>query len=235
MIAIDPGHGGLDVGAPHYNASGEIDFSEKEINLALALNLREKLVARGYQVVLTRDGDYMLNEEGEDVNGNGTVEYLDELQARVDLVNAAEADLLLSIHQNAFYWEDGSLAPDIGGSVTFYCKDRPFSEASLRLAELVQEHLVETFRNLGHVMMARDVEDDLALMTPGEPGSHLVLLGPESARIARASQMPGVLSETVFITHAREARLICDPAVQDLVAVAYADAIAAYLAEGSSP
>jgi N-acetylmuramoyl-L-alanine amidase len=235
VIAIDPGHGGIDVGAPHYDARGEIDFTEKEVNLALALKLREQLIARGYQVVLTRDGDYMLNENDEDVNGNGAVEYLDELQARVDLVNAAGADILLSIHQNAFYWEDGSSAPDIGGSVTFYCKDRPFSDGSLRLAQLVQDHLVETFLGLGHVMMARNVEDDLVLMTSGEPGSHLILLGPESARIARASQMPGALSEAVFITHAQEARLIRDPAVQDRVATAYADAISAYLTETPKP
>jgi N-acetylmuramoyl-L-alanine amidase len=235
VIVIDPGHGGIDLGAPHYDAYGEIDFAESEINLALALKLREELIARGYEVVLTRDGDYMLNDEDEDVNGNGVVEYLDELQARVDLANDAGADLLLSIHQNAFYWEDGSSAPDIGGTVTFYCQDRPFSEASLRLAQLIQEHLVETFLSLGHVMMARNVEDDLVLMTPDEPGTHLILLGPETDRIARASQMPGVLSETVFITHAREARLIRDPVVQELVATAYADAISAYLSESTTP
>ena len=188
----------------------------------------------GYRVLLTRERDDVLNAEGLDVNGNGSVEYLDELQARIDLANAVGAALLLSIHQNAFYWEDGTPGHDIGGTVTYYCGDRPFSGDSLRFAELVQSRIAEVFREQGYVAMERNVEDDLVLVSADEPGTHLILLGPKSERIARPSQMPGVLSETAFVTHRREAVMMRNPDVQARLAAAYADAIAAYFESPST-
>jgi len=102
LVAVDPGHGGQDLGARHFDASGHMDFNEAQVNLDLALRLRDLLVQRGYRVLLTRDGDYQLHEDGEDVNGDGHHEYVvDENQARIDVINASDAELLLAIHQNA--------------------------------------------------------------------------------------------------------------------------------------
>lgn len=52
MIVLDPGHGGADSGA----RIGEATL-EKNVTLALAFRLRSLLLARGFTVVLTRDGD----------------------------------------------------------------------------------------------------------------------------------------------------------------------------------
>ncbi len=234
LIAIDPGHGGRDSGACHFDAEGHVDFTESEINLALARRLCDALVSRGYRVLLTREGDHSVNKDREDVNGDGRVDYLDELQARVDMINAAQADLLLSIHQNAFYLSDGQPAQDVGGTVTFYSAERPFCDHSLRFAELAQATIVQTLRGLGYNARDRGVQPDLVLVTPQEPGSHLVLLGPKSDRIVRPCQVPGILSETLFLTNDREARLLRDPAVLDALATAYADAIDAYFAAGEA-
>ncbi|MHB1293660.1 MAG: N-acetylmuramoyl-L-alanine amidase family protein [Anaerolineae bacterium] len=235
VVVIDPGHGGIDVGAPHIDDDGNVDFTESQVNLALALRIRDILKDRPVRVVLTRDTDSLLNEQGADVNGDGDLSPLDDLQLRIDIANVVEADLFLSIHQNAFYWSDGSPAPDVGGTVTFYCADRPFADESLRFATLVHENIVQALADVGYDTFDREVQDDLVLDEPDEPGSHLIVLGPESDRIVRPSQAPGALSESSFITSAEEAALMRNPKVLDKLAMAYADAIVAYFqtAEGA--
>jgi len=231
LIVIDPGHGGPDLGARHFDAQGHMDWTEAEVNLDVALRLRDILVQRGYHVLLTRDGDYQLNKDGGDINGDGHVEYVvDETQARVDIINASGADLLLAIHQNAFY---GQGAQDVGGTVTYYCADRPFSDRNLRFAELVQGEIVKAFKSLGYEIRDRGVRTDLELQTADHPGRYMILLGPKTERIVRPCQVPGALSEALFITHKREAQFARDPAALDAMARAFANAICAYFAEGT--
>jgi len=229
LVAIDAGHGGKDLGARHFDANGRMDFNEAQVNLDIALRLRDQLVQRGYRVLLTRDGDYQLHKTGEDYNGDGQIEYVvDECQARVDMINEAGADLLLSIHQNAY---EGKGAGEVGGTMVYYCAHRDFSDRNLRFAELVHGALVEAFEQIGYDIRDRGVRVDVELTTSDHPGHHLILLGPQAERIVRPSQMPGALSETLFITHHREAEIARDPATLDALAAAYADAICAYFQE----
>ena len=51
-VVLDPGHGGRDPGA-----LGAYGLREKDVTLRLARALRPRLVARGFRVVMTRDGD----------------------------------------------------------------------------------------------------------------------------------------------------------------------------------
>lgn len=116
LIAIDPGHGGIDEGC---TATG---VKEKDINLQIALLVKEKLEQMGFRVMLTREDDtYLAKEE------------------RVKLVNDAKADAFVSIHQNTF--EDGT----ISGMETWYdgtCQKRENS----RLAQLVH---MQTLKSTG--------------------------------------------------------------------------------------
>jgi hypothetical protein len=98
----------------------------------------------------------------------------------------------------------------------------------VRFAELVQEAVVEAFHDEGHDIHDRGVMEDLVLQEPGEPGSYLILLGPKTERIVRPCQVPGVLSEPLFITHQREAQLARDEMFLDQLAAAYADAVQRY-------
>ncbi|TIP35145.1 MAG: N-acetylmuramoyl-L-alanine amidase, partial [Mesorhizobium sp.] len=76
-VVIDPGHGGVDGGAE--SSAGTV---EKDVTLAFAKELRDKLAAVGkYDVFMTRDDDVYL--------------ALDE---RVRIARQHEADLLISIH-----------------------------------------------------------------------------------------------------------------------------------------
>ncbi len=78
-IVIDPGHGGKDPGA-----SGPTGLQEKEITLAIARRLRQRLTRHhGYKVLLTREADETL-----------------ALRDRAEFANAHAADLFISIHIN---------------------------------------------------------------------------------------------------------------------------------------
>jgi N-acetylmuramoyl-L-alanine amidase len=88
LIVIDPGHGGSDRGTIHGGVA------EADLTLDMAKRLRDLLVARGWEVKMTRDTDvdvYAANDSAHD-----------ELQARVDVANSAGARLFVSIHANAF-------------------------------------------------------------------------------------------------------------------------------------
>ncbi len=78
-VCIDPGHGGKETGA-----IGPSAIREAEINLAIALKLRDLLKADGATVFMTREDDT-------DVS----------LNDRVDFAKAKKVDLLISVHNNA--------------------------------------------------------------------------------------------------------------------------------------
>jgi len=78
-VVVDAGHGGSDPGAIGVN-----QLREKDVNLDIAMKLKQQLVERGYQVALTRSGDSYLS-----------------LSSRVEMTNQANADLFVSIHANS--------------------------------------------------------------------------------------------------------------------------------------
>ncbi|MCF7811666.1 N-acetylmuramoyl-L-alanine amidase [bacterium] len=116
-IAIDPGHGGEDFGA-----IGPTGLSEKAVNLEAAIALANLLNNKGAKVTITRIFD----------------SYVD-LYDRIDIAEAAEADILISLHNNAL--ADG-VNPDgnFGTSVHYY---RPFSRL---LAASIQKELVRVLQ-----------------------------------------------------------------------------------------
>ncbi|MHB1356361.1 MAG: N-acetylmuramoyl-L-alanine amidase family protein [Anaerolineae bacterium] len=230
LVAIDVGHGGIDEGTYPIDDHGPIDYTESQINLAVALRLRDILVANGIRVYLNRIGDYYLNPELLDINGDGLVDPGDEQQARVDLVNASVAELLLSLHQNASTYDDGSINPNRNGSTTYYCDARPFSDLSYRFATLVHQEVLDGLAAYGYESYDLGVLDDLEI-DDYEPKLHLILLGPQTDRIARPSNMPAALDEPLFATNVIEARMLPLAEVQDVLAQAYARAIIRYFAE----
>lgn len=109
VIVIDAGHGGIDAGA-----SGEDGTSEKDINLAIALKLKEAIEKYPVDVVLTReDGEELL--EGYDGNG-GRKRY--DMENRKKIIDENEPVLTVSIHLNSFP-SDGSVC----GAQVFYPKN----------------------------------------------------------------------------------------------------------------
>lgn len=78
-ICIDAGHGGSQNGTKSPKG-----IKEKDLNLGLAKNLKEKLLKKGFKVFLTRDTDIDLS-----------------LEARVNIAKEQKSDLFISLHHNA--------------------------------------------------------------------------------------------------------------------------------------
>lgn len=93
VIIIDAGHGGIDPGA---NRPGVL---EKDINLAVSLQMKEILNHYGAKVVLSREKDMDLSGECDNKQVKGR--YHRDLAARIEMVEESDADLFISIHANA--------------------------------------------------------------------------------------------------------------------------------------
>ncbi|RQD77463.1 MAG: N-acetylmuramoyl-L-alanine amidase CwlD [Candidatus Syntrophonatronum acetioxidans] len=125
-IIIDPGHGGYD---PGVQVSGTM---EKEINLEVALILRDFLQQGGAEVVMTREKDMDFLE-----TSTGPKKRMD-MKRRLEIIEGAKADIILSIHCNAIpssRW---------AGAQTFYQEGR---EDGKILAEYVQGELIRVLKN----------------------------------------------------------------------------------------
>lgn len=99
LIAIDAGHGGTDPGSLG-KINGAIVLKEKDINLKIALRLRDLLLSAGANVVLMREDDVSMS-----------------LYSRPEMANALNADLLISVHNNS-----SEFAAPTGTEVHYYDK-----------------------------------------------------------------------------------------------------------------
>ena len=120
-VVIDPGHGGADGGVVGTD-TGE---KEADINLGISLSLRHFLREAGFTVVMTRDKDVDLAEAGESFKQS-------DMRARRDIINAAEPDLVISVHQNSYPLRS------VSGAQVFYSAS---SETGREYAERMQSVL----------------------------------------------------------------------------------------------
>lgn len=120
MVALDPGHGGIDSGT-HY----ESVLLEKEIVLEIGLELRRLLEQSGARVMITREQDEELSYHFPD---GALPRHHRDLRGRVKLINSSQADLLISLHVNSIY------DPGVRGAIAFYNAGNPESK---RLAAAV--------------------------------------------------------------------------------------------------
>ena len=93
VIVLDPGHGGIDGGA--VSASGIV---EKDINLSIALKLRQLLTLSGYTVIMTRETDCSIHDPSAK-----TVRKIktSDIRNRLALMKQY-GGVFVSIHQNSF-------------------------------------------------------------------------------------------------------------------------------------
>lgn len=137
VIVIDAGHGGIDAGA-----SAADGTSEKEINLSIALNLKEIAESYGAEVILTREGDMGLYSAD-----NTTARQREDLLNRKEVMEEAGADLAISIHLNSFPGDSSVRGPQVFYPAeekqrTETAKDEQVGEHSSKdFAEAVQESL----------------------------------------------------------------------------------------------
>ena len=118
VILVDAGHGGTDGGAKAHDSG----VWEKELNLQVALLLRDDLEENGARVVMTRETDAQFSQQKRQ-----------DLSARLDLARGNSADMLLCVHMNEYRSRRES------GPQVFY---REGQEQSRLLAGCVQDALV---------------------------------------------------------------------------------------------
>ncbi len=139
FVAIDPGHGGGDTGTvgilplgmatglvARVDAQGRTAIEEKDVILDVGLRLDAWLRAQGARTLLTRTqdlagGDLPYSTEGAD------------LAARVEIANAAGAEIFVSVHNNA-------LAATSSGTETYHFYYS--STAARTLAESVHAQML---------------------------------------------------------------------------------------------
>ncbi len=216
-VAIDAGHGGpYYFGATHLDGQGNIDLIEKEIDLDVALRLDALLRDAGYQTLLTRDGDYTLTPfDPADFRAS----QRNELQARVDKANQAQADIIVSVHFNGA--DDRSQS----GTEVYYNPERSFGESNRALAVFVHDALISAIRSLGYDDRDRGVKNDSEV--GGDPSNpHSYLLGTD--KDFRPSLMPGIIAEPLFLSNDQEADLLRRDDVRQTIAAAYKTGIDAY-------
>lgn len=120
-VVIDAGHGGADPGKVGIN--GEL---EKDINLEIARDLEGFLKAEGLRVVMTREDENGLYEEG------ASNKKVQDMKRRLEIIEEADPVLVVSIHQNSYHQEE------VKGAQVFYYAT---SDKSKLLAETLQEQL----------------------------------------------------------------------------------------------
>lgn len=220
MIVIDPGHGGVEIGAQAPDG-----FFEKDLTLAISKRLREILRARGWRVTLTRDEDTQVAHDD-----------------RTAIANQQRADLFLSIHMNAAPVRSAT------GAETYFLSLKATDERARLSAErenlgapaqsapgsndldlilwdlAQQSYLKESSR------FAEHIQDAMAIATGVERR------GVKQApfRVLVGAMMPAVLVEVGFISNPDEANRLRDDSYQTAVASALADGIEAYRAEYES-
>lgn len=215
-VVVDPGHGG-----PFDGAVGPDGTREADLNLDIGLRLARMLEGAGVGVVLTRDADRQVDAPPIDRIPDGAIDVTDDLAARVDLANAVRGDLFIAVHNN-FAVDTGT-----GGPSTYYSDARTFSSRSRRLARTIQRHMAEALGTFADERWRP--YDHGALTYP-----YYVLRDHDPPRLRRPSQMPGVLSEGLFLSNPRELRLLRRPQVRQAMASAYYEAVAEYLGERGS-
>ncbi|MEN6311390.1 MAG: N-acetylmuramoyl-L-alanine amidase [Acidobacteriota bacterium] len=219
-VVIDPGHGGIELGA-----KGKQGTLEKDITLAIALKLKaliEKNMA--FQVVLTRDRDMDVAVEN-----------------RSAIANNQKADLFISVHTN------GSRQKSAEGSETFFLSTGATpDEETRRLAYLennssrIEDHVDKTSEqdikmilwDMAQTAYIRQ-SSQLAEMIQGELNS---LLGTRNRGIKQAPfkvltgvACPAVLIEAAFISNPEEEEKLVKDEFQASVAEAIYRGLAKYL------
>ncbi len=221
VVAVDPGHGGEDPGA-----SGPSGLHEKDVVLAIAMLLRDRLNnVPNMRAMLTRDADFFV-----------------PLHERVKKARRVQADLFVSIHADAF------LNPEARGASVFALSQGGASSSAARwmanrenAADLVggvniQAKDESVLRTLLDMSTTAQIKDSLKLggEVLGQIGKvgklHKGSVEQASFAVLKAPDIPSILVESAFISNPEEERKLRDPEYRVQLVEALATGIQRYFA-----
>jgi N-acetylmuramoyl-L-alanine amidase len=222
IVALDPGHGGEDPGA-----IGPTGLREKDVVLAIALALRDRLNATpGMRVMMTRDGDHFV-----------------PLGERVRKARRVQADLFVSIHADAFVRRTAR------GASVYALSTRGASSAAARWMAERENQADEVggvnianvsdgvvLRAMADMSTTAQINDSLRvgaemLRRIGTVGRlHKRQVEQANFAVLRAPDIPSILVETAFISNPEEEQLLRTPAYRAKLVDALAEGIQRYFA-----
>lgn len=234
LVVLDPGHG-----ADEWGATGN-GLIERDSNLDMAKRVGALLEQAGIDVVYTRADDGRATHD-ERVLYDYSATFAD-LEARVAIANEAKADLFISIHSNAF--QD----LDLHGLEVIYNPDRPFADRNRALAESIRASLVASLAAHQYDIAPGLVREDTSMTDAAGHTTPYLILGPareysreemdkrggdwgalgygtQTSVQTRATQMPGVLIELLYITNEEDAALLKDDSARHEMAQGIAEGI----------
>ena len=216
VIAIDPGHGGDDIGV----RTGD-GLQEKELTLDVARRVRQRLETRlGVRAILTRDDDRSLS--------------LDE---RAAFANNNKADLFLSLHAN------GALGSGPQGAEVYFLRlDRegetvrrtanadavslPVLGGGRRLLEVVPWNLAQAAYTDKSEKLASLLEEELRRRVPMSPRA----VQRAGMRVLTGANMPAALVEMAYLTNREQASKARGDDFRNAIADALYEAVARFRA-----
>jgi N-acetylmuramoyl-L-alanine amidase len=221
-IALDPGHGGEDPGA-----IGRQGTREKDVVLRIARLLKKEIDGEpGMRAFLTRDGDYFVS-----------------LSRRVQKARQVRADLMVSIHADAW------VSPKARGSSVYALSDRGATSAAARWMAQKENsadgiggvrlmgkdsQLAQTLLDMSTTAQIKDsLKLGQAVLGQMKRVNSLHKQQVEQAGFAvlRAPDIPSILVETAFISNPQEEQRLRDDGYQQEMARALASGIKAYFAQ----
>jgi N-acetylmuramoyl-L-alanine amidase len=240
VVVLDPGHGGDEVGSA---ANGVV---EKASNLDMAFRVEKLLTDQGFEVLLTRREDRRTAQQIA-----GYTAARSDIQARIDMANAAGADVFVSLHSN------GSTDMSQRGVEVWYDASRPFADRNHQLADLLRQHVIGALRTYGYAAQDRGLLDGACFrFRNGRCFSLFVLGGPRATSrqeiegrggapealgfkgtdliYSQAPQMPGALVELLIITNQADAAILRTPGARDAMAGGISDAVVEFLSGQAS-
>jgi N-acetylmuramoyl-L-alanine amidase len=221
VVAVDAGHGGEDPGA-----SGPSGLHEKDVVLAIALQLRDRLNGvPNMRAMLTRDADFFV-----------------PLHERVKKARRVQADLFVSIHADAF------LSPEARGASVFALSQNGATSSAARwmanrenAADLVgganihakDETVLRTLLDMSTTAQIKDSLKlgDEVLGQIGKVGKlHKGSVEQASFAVLKAPDIPSILVESAFISNPDEEKKLRDPDYRNQLVEALVTGIQRYFA-----
>lgn len=227
LIMIDPGHGGPDFGAVGLN-----NIAEKDVVLAFAKTLREKIDQSGlFRAALTRDGDVFI-----------------PLRERIRIARSQGAVLFISIHADRI-----PNAAEVKGITIYTNADKATDAEAALLAE--SENRADLMGGEDTEALREDVTDILEDLAKRETRMKSglfarTLLGRMESmgqsinknpirsagfRVLRAPDIPSVLLELGYLSSQSDVKTLTDPQSRDKMGQEIADAIFRYFALNPVP
>lgn len=214
LVALDPGHGGIDPGA---ESDG---LQEKDLMLNFARALAEALRRDGVEVMLTRDGDHFV-----------------ALETRVALAHRAGADVFISLHADSLH-QGGAK-----GATIYTLSDEASDAATAHLAArhnrsdiIAGVDLTGSDDEVAGVLLdlaRRETEPRTADLARTLAEGMAAAGGPMNSRplreagfsVLKSADIPSVLVELGFLSSKRDLANLRDPVWRAVMVDAMAEAI----------